>query len=65
MHRSTGDILDRVVAGEEMIIARNGVPIARLLPIGGPAALIDGVGAQKTRQVVGDEELIAPIIDEM
>lgn len=28
-------VLERVVAGEDIIIAKNGQPIARLVPIGG------------------------------
>ncbi len=65
MHRSTGEILERVAAGEELVIERNGVPIARLEPVSsGPAALI-GAGAGRTRQLVSDDELLAPVIEEM
>jgi prevent-host-death family protein len=32
-----GDLLEEVEAGEEVIIARNGKPIARLLPIAKPS----------------------------
>lgn len=65
VHRATGDILDRVAAGEELIVARNGVPIARLSPMTRPVARLTGAGAGRTRQVVSDEELLEPVLEEM
>ena len=62
VHRSTGDVLDRVAAGEELIVARNGVPIARLIPMSRPADRLTGAGAGRTRQL---HDVIAPVIDEM
>lgn len=65
MHRSTGDVLDRVAAGEELVVERNGVPIARLVPMERSAASLIGAGSGKSRQVASDDELLEPVIEEM
>lgn len=65
MHRSTGEILARVAGGEEVIVARNGIPIARLSPIGRPLTHLAGAGEGQTRQVVSDAEILEPVMEEM
>ena len=65
MHRSTGEILERVAAGEELIIERNGVPIARIQPVSRGVDALIGAGAGTTRQAVADDELLEPVIEEM
>jgi prevent-host-death family protein len=38
------ELVKRAALGEEILIARNGEPQARLVPIGAPAARIPGAG---------------------
>jgi antitoxin (DNA-binding transcriptional repressor) of toxin-antitoxin stability system len=65
MHRATGEVLDRVAAGEELLVERHGVPIARLVPVSGPAVQLIGAGAGRARQLIDDVELMSPIVEEM
>lgn len=65
VHRSTGEVLERVATGEELVIERNGVPIAVLRPFERRAAALIGAGTGRTRQRVSDDELLAPVIEEM
>ena len=65
VHRSTGEVLARVAAGEELVIERNGVPIAILRPMERRAAALIGAGAGRTRQLVSDDELLASVVEEM
>lgn len=56
-------LLSRVMAGEEIIIARAGKPVARLIPIGDrPATRVSGSAKGK---VVIAPDFDAPLPDEM
>ena len=58
-------LLRRVAAGEEVVIARGGTPVARLVPIEG-APMVRTLGAYEGQVVVGgdfDAELPADILD--
>lgn len=53
------DLLERVIAGEEIVIARDGQPIARLLPPNG-----NGADMQKKRRTPGLDSGHARIADD-
>lgn len=55
-------LLQRVAAGEEIVIARGGVPIARLVPIQRPACRV--FGADRGMFEVPDD-FNAPLPDEV
>ncbi len=38
-----GEIIDRAARGEEIVISRNGVPVAELRPLPGPGMTADAV----------------------
>ena len=56
-------ILERVAGGEDVIIARAGVPVARLVPVVLPSTERP-LGTEKGRLVVA-EDFDAPLPDEM
>jgi prevent-host-death family protein len=53
-------LLDEVESGEEIEITRHGRPVARLVP-GRPGYRLKGLFAGQVRQLVSDQELLAPI----
>ena len=56
-------LLSRVMAGEEIIIARAGKPVARLIPIGDrPATRVSGTAKGK---VIVAPDFDAPLPDEI
>lgn len=61
--RHTSEVLDRVEAGESVVIERRGVPIGRLEPTRPTGAGALGRLAGRGRQTVGDEELTTPLPD--
>jgi prevent-host-death family protein len=50
--------LDRVREGEQVVITKRGVPVARLVPVAPPAAAL--FGAMKGT-VVGWKDLVSPV----
>jgi prevent-host-death family protein len=38
-------LVDRAAAGEDIVIARNGIPVVRLVPVGGTSSLASVRGA--------------------
>lgn len=48
-------LLDRVLAGEEIVIAKAGVPVARLVPIAPASARARVAGARAGRMVMADD----------
>jgi prevent-host-death family protein len=48
-------LLDRAAAGEEIIIARAGRPIARLVPLAGSPSLRRSPGGWRGRVRIGDD----------
>ncbi len=56
-------LLNRVAAGEEIVIAKGGKPVAALVPLR-PAATTRRPGSCKGRIVVG-EDFDAPLPDEL
>jgi prevent-host-death family protein len=53
-------LLDRVLAGEEIVIAKAGVPVARLVPIAPATARARVPGARAGRMVMA-EDFDAPL----
>jgi prevent-host-death family protein len=49
-------LLDRAQAGEEIIIARDGRPVARLVPIGEPAVRRPGSARGRIRVLPGFDD---------
>lgn len=47
-------LADRAAAGEEIVIAKNGVPQARLVPLASRGALRKPANAMRIRRVVAD-----------
>lgn len=56
-------LLERVAAGEDVIIARANVPVARLVPVVLPSAERP-LGTEKGRLIIA-EDFDAPLPDEM
>jgi prevent-host-death family protein len=48
-------LVERAEAGEEIVIARNGKPVARLVPIGRTASLADVHGVWRGRVWMADD----------
>jgi prevent-host-death family protein len=48
-------LVERAEAGEDIVIARNGKPVARLVPIAGLAALASVRGAWRGRVHIADD----------
>ena len=57
-------LLNRVAAGEEIVIAKGGKPFAVLVPLGGAAAQARKPGSAKGRIVVR-EDFEAPLPDDL
>jgi len=55
-------LLQKVEAGEEVVIARSGVPIARLVPWQEPKKTVAAPGAMRGRIVLADD-FDAPLDD--
>ena len=56
-------LLERVADGDEIVIARAGVPIARLVPVN-PVVSDRGLGTEKGRIVVA-EDFDAPLPEDL
>jgi prevent-host-death family protein len=48
-------LVKRAEAGEEIVIARNGKPVARLVPVAGTNALADVHGVWRGRVQISDD----------
>jgi prevent-host-death family protein len=48
-------LVERAEAGEEIVIARNGKPVVRLVPVGTTASLGDVRGAWRGRVRIADD----------
>jgi prevent-host-death family protein len=48
-------LVERAEAGEDIVIARNGKPVARLVPISGKASLADVHGVWRGRVWMADD----------
>ena len=48
-------LVERAEAGEDIVIARNGTPVARLVPIRRAAPLASVRGAWRGRVVIGED----------
>jgi prevent-host-death family protein len=48
-------LVERAEAGEDIVIARNGKPVARLVPVGRTASLADVHGAWRGRVWMADD----------
>ncbi len=46
-------LLARVAAGEEIVIAKSGVPVARLVPVGDAGARV--LGSERSRVVIAPD----------
>lgn len=58
-------LLDMVERGEEVIVARNGKPVARLLPIGPKKSILGiGVGDPNYQYNKPDDDWFRPLDDE-
>ncbi len=59
-------LLDKAQAGEEVVIARAGTPIARLIPIGPAAGTRSGVrfGGLKAKALKLSRDFHAPLADD-
>ena len=44
-----GDVIDRIVAGERLVVTRGGRPVAELHPVGGPALTAEALLARWNR----------------
>ena len=56
-------LLERVADGDEIVIAKAGVPIARLVPVN-PVATDRGLGSEKGRLIVA-EDFDAPLPEDV
>lgn len=57
--------VDEAAAGEEIIIARAGKPIARLVPLAGPPATQKRVLGRMAGRLVAHDDFDAPLPDDM
>ena len=48
-------LVERAEAGEEIVIARNGKPVARLVPVAGTNSLASVYGALRGRVEIADD----------
>lgn len=48
-------LVERVEAGEDIVIARNGKPVARLVPVAGVTSLAAARGAWRGRVRIADD----------
>lgn len=48
-------LVERAEAGEEVVIARGGVPVVKLVPIAGPARLADTRGVLRGQVHLADD----------
>lgn len=53
-------LVQRASAGEDIVIARNGTPVARLVPVAGEASLADARGAWRGRVRIADDFDVLP-----
>lgn len=53
-------LLDRAAAGEEVIIARNGVPLARLVPLAAHGEARKPANTMRIRRIAADFDAPAP-----
>jgi prevent-host-death family protein len=58
-------LVERAEAGEEIVIARNGTPVARLVPVAPSSSFASARGAWKGRVQIADDfdELPAELAD--
>ncbi|HXA21400.1 MAG TPA: type II toxin-antitoxin system prevent-host-death family antitoxin [Acetobacteraceae bacterium] len=58
-------LVDRAAAGEEIVIAKNGVPHARLVPIAFRGELRKPANAMRIRRIAADFDAPDPIIERL
>lgn len=56
-------LVDRAAAGEEIVIAKNGVPQARLVPLASRAAPRKPANAMRIRRIAADFDAADPTIE--
>lgn len=56
-------LVDRAAAGEEIIIAKNGVPQARLVPLATRGEARKPANAMRIRRIAADFDALDPTID--
>ena len=61
LNRAPGEILDRVIGGERIVITRRGEPVAEIRPIAKPASRALGAMAGSVQYLVDDDDLVAPM----
>jgi len=64
LQKDTGELLDRVEAGESLVVVRGDRPVAELRPIAGPLAAPRPFGLASGEFVVPDD-FDAPLPDEI
>jgi len=65
LKRNTSDVLDRIVAGDDIVIERHGAPIARLTQPDKPTESVWGAWNGVVDQACDDDELLEAVMDEM
>ncbi len=48
-------LVERAESGEDIVIARNGKPVVRLVPVAGPSSLASVRGAWRGRVHIGED----------